>query len=156
MTTLRPLTAADLPAVLPIERELFSADPPWSENTFQSELSAVPATRWYIVAVEHASSGPKIVGYTGLMHIGGASEPADVQTIAVVPTRQRMRIGSKLMNALIAEAERRRAGSMMLDVRADNTPAIAFYETFGFEECARRRRYFADGTDGIVMSRPLP
>jgi ribosomal-protein-alanine N-acetyltransferase len=158
--TLRPLVVADLTAILPIERELFPDDPPWSAGTFRSELAGVPGTRWYCVAVDtsidttrNTNDSGTIVGYAGLMHTGGPGEPADVQTIAVVTSHRRAGIGSSMLNALIDEAKRRRAESLMLDVRADNAAAIAFYTRFGFEERARRRRYFADGTDGVVMSR---
>jgi hypothetical protein len=41
---------ADIDAVLPLERELFAGDPPWSAEIFRSELAGMPATRWYVVA----------------------------------------------------------------------------------------------------------
>lgn len=152
-TRLRPFDVDDLAAVLPIEQELFSRDPPWSEDVFRSELARVPDTRWYVVAIEETSG--EVVGYVGLMHSGHTGDTADVQTIAVTPARQRLGIGTLLMTALIAEARRRAAGTVTLDVRADNEPAQAMYRAFGFEEVRRRRRYYADGTDGVVMSLTL-
>jgi [ribosomal protein S18]-alanine N-acetyltransferase len=38
-------------------------------------------------------------------------------------------------------------------VRADNLAAIAFYRREGFAEIARRRSYYVDGTDAVVMQR---
>lgn len=149
--TLRPLTIDDIGVVLPIERELFAGDPPWSAETFRSELTRVPETRWFIAAV----AGGRLVGYAGLMHAGHRGEPADIQTIAVAPPYQRSGIGTLLMTELLEEARRRLASAVMLDVRADNSGAIAFYRRFEFIEQGRRRRYFGDGTDGVVMALTL-
>lgn len=155
MVRLRPFETRDIDIVVPIEQELFPDDPPWSADTFASELAHVPATRWYVVAVDNAkddAGGDVVVGYAGLMHSGQVGDPADVQTIAVARQRQRRGIGSVLMRALLDEADRRRAAEVMLDVRADNVAAQAFYHGFGFTEVRRRRRYFGDGVDGVVMA----
>ena len=43
---------------------------------------------------------------------------------------------------------------MMLEVSAVNDAAIAFYLRHGFAEIARRPRYYRDGSDALVLSRP--
>ena len=40
---------------------------------------------------------------------------------------------------------------MLLEVRADNRPALAFYAHHGFVEIDRRDRYYADGATAVVM-----
>ena len=40
---------------------------------------------------------------------------------------------------------------MLLEVRADNRPALAFYADAGFVEIDRRERYYADGAPAIVL-----
>jgi ribosomal-protein-alanine N-acetyltransferase len=40
-------------------------------------------------------------------------------------------------------------------VAATNEPAIGLYMTLGFEPISRRRGYYADGTDALVMERAL-
>jgi ribosomal-protein-alanine N-acetyltransferase len=61
-----------------------------------------------------------------------------------------------LLDALIDEARRRRATEMLLEVRADNQPALALYQRHGFERIARRRGYFGAGRiDGLVLRRWL-
>ncbi len=42
---------------------------------------------------------------------------------------------------------------MLLEVSADNTAALAFYAAEGFVEIARRRRYYRDGSDAVVLER---
>jgi ribosomal-protein-alanine N-acetyltransferase len=44
---------------------------------------------------------------------------------------------------------------VLLEVRADNGPALAFYARTGFAEIHRRRRYYRDGTDAIVLELDL-
>ena len=139
----RPLRWWDLAAVLPLERELFGPTA-WSAEVFWSELAQVE-TRWYAVA-EH---GGRLAGYAGLM-AGGAE--ADVQTVAVAPDAQRLGVGTALLTALLDEAVRRRAAAVLLEVRADNAPAIALYERHGFERISVRRRYYQPGdVDAWVM-----
>jgi ribosomal-protein-alanine N-acetyltransferase len=59
------------------------------------------------------------------------------------------------MSDLLAEAVRRGATAVFLEVRADNPPAQRMYERFGFERIGVRRRYYDDGTDAFTMMRKL-
>jgi ribosomal-protein-alanine N-acetyltransferase len=63
-----------------------------------------------------------------------------------------------LLDALVAEAARQGATSVLLEVRADNPAAIRLYERTGFERIAVRRRYYQPGDiDAHVMRlRPVP
>ncbi|MEU8192532.1 ribosomal protein S18-alanine N-acetyltransferase [Microbispora amethystogenes] len=144
---LRQMTAEDLPAVMEIERATFPADA-WSEAMLRGELRDQPRTRHYLVA----EVGERIVGYAGL---AAAADQADVQTIAVLAEHRRAGVGAALMDALLAEAVRRGATSVFLEVRADNPPAQAMYERFGFRRLGLRRRYYEDGTDAITMTKDL-
>lgn len=153
---LRPMMPEDLETVVRLEHALFAADPPWTMAQFEEELSGVPENRWYAVAI--VSSGDDqgaIVGYAGLRAPSIPGEPADVQTIAVAPAHQRRGVGTVLMDAMFEEAHLREAGSIMLEVRADNDVALAFYARYGFERIATRRFYYAGECNGLVMRRRL-
>nr|WP_184829834.1 ribosomal protein S18-alanine N-acetyltransferase [Jiangella mangrovi] len=141
----------DLDVVVPLEQELFAGDPAWSAEQFWSELAGVPESRWYVVA----ESAGAVVGYAGLQAPAYTGDPADVLTIAVAPSSQRGGVGTLLMTALEAEARRRGAGELLLEVRADNDPALAFYTRHGFERIAVRRRYYGGGRDGLVLRKWL-
>ncbi|MEU4829834.1 ribosomal protein S18-alanine N-acetyltransferase [Streptosporangium sp. NPDC023615] len=141
------MTADDLPAVLEIERATFPADA-WSEGMLRGELDDQPRTRHYVVAVADGV----IVGYAGL---AAAGDQADVQTIAVLAGWRRRGVGGALLTELLAEAARRDAVSVFLEVRADNPDAQAVYQRFGFERIGLRRRYYEDGTDAIMMRKDL-
>ncbi|MDD1476854.1 ribosomal protein S18-alanine N-acetyltransferase [Arthrobacter sp. H16F315] len=136
------MTAADIPAVDELERQLFPVDA-WPLQMFVAEL-AQAGTRHYLVA-ERAG---QIVGYAGLMCI----EPiADVQTIAVAPEYEGRGIGSALLTALIRESRLRRAEDVLLEVRADNPRAQQLYRRYGFEQIHLRARYYRDGVDALIM-----
>ncbi|GAT66452.1 30S ribosomal protein S18 [Planomonospora sphaerica] len=144
---LRRMTADDLPAVMELERETFPADA-WSEGMLRGELADQPRTRHYVVAL----AGGRIVGYAGL---AAAGDQADVQTIAVAAGHRRAGIGGAMLAELLAEAVRRGARSVFLEVRADNPEAQAVYDRFGFERIGLRRGYYSDGTDAIMMKKDL-
>ncbi|WP_432869770.1 ribosomal protein S18-alanine N-acetyltransferase [Microbispora rosea] len=144
---LRRMTDEDLPVVMDIERTTFPADA-WSEAMMRGELADQPRTRHYVVA----EVGERVVGYAGL---AAAGDQADVQTIAVLADHRRAGVGTALMDALLTEAARRGAVSVFLEVRADNPPAQAMYERFGFRRLGLRRRYYEDGTDAITMVKDL-
>ena len=152
---LRPMRWWDIAAVHRIETNLFPD--PWSVEAFWSELAHVPATRYYLVAeragAESAGTDPagadSVVGYAGMVVAG---HQADVQTLAVAPAHQRGGMGARLLDALLAEARRRGAAEVLLEVRAENTAAQALYARAGFERVAVRRGYYRPGgTDALVL-----
>jgi ribosomal-protein-alanine N-acetyltransferase len=124
--------------------ELLFPDP-WSVETFWSELAHVPESRHYLVAEQDG----ELVGYAGLVVVG---RQADVQTLAVAPAGQGRGLGRRLLDALVAEARRRDAGEVLLEVRAENEAALALYDGAGFERIAIRRGYYRPGgTDAHVL-----
>jgi ribosomal-protein-alanine N-acetyltransferase len=146
---LRPMRWWDVERLLPVERALFEATA-WSPEAFWSEL-AHPESRCYLIAEDAGA----LLGYAGLVVVGAE---ADVQTVAVAAQAQGRGLGALLLDALVDEAVRRGATSLMLEVRADNRAAIGLYGRHGFEQIAVRRRYYQPGdVDALIMRlRPLP
>ena len=145
---LRPMRLADLPAVMQLEEELFAPDT-WTVSMYRDELSRTD-TRYYLTAVDEES----VVGYAGLI---AYDDEAHVATIGVTGSRQGEGIGALLLDALLAEADRRRSPVVLLEVRADNEVAQELYRRRGFAEIGRRPRYYQpSGTDAVVMRRERP
>ncbi|MEN0075727.1 MAG: ribosomal-protein-alanine acetyltransferase, partial [Paracraurococcus sp.] len=63
---------------------------------------------------------------------------------------------ARLLAAALAGAAAPGAAAMFLEVAAGNAPAQALYAGQGFAEVGRRRRYYADGSDALVLRRDLP
>ncbi|WP_371741926.1 ribosomal protein S18-alanine N-acetyltransferase [Herbiconiux sp. VKM Ac-2851] len=146
---LRPATEDDLDAIMALEESSFTSDA-WSRDSMQRELAS-PFCH-YLVAVR-ADGG--LAGYAGLLCPAGSSD-ADIQTIAVDPADRGHGLGRALMTELMAEAGRRRARQIFLEVRADNPVAHGLYRSLGFDDIAVRPNYYQpDGVDAVVMRAEL-
>ena len=145
MTALERMRWWHVEQVLPLESALFG-DEPWTARTFWSELGQVD-TRAYVVAVDDGA----LVGYAGLCDY---PDEAWVQTMAVAPSHQGRGLGARLLEELLAEAERRGQPVVSLEVRADNEPAQRLYARYGFTRTGVRRGYYQpSGTDALVLTR---
>jgi [ribosomal protein S18]-alanine N-acetyltransferase len=147
---LRPMSQADLPAVLRLEAELFGEEA-WTEGMLADELDGVASGRYYLVAEEAG----QVIGYAGLLTPGGGQ--ADVLTLGVAEQRWGRQVGGMLLDALLAEAARRGVTEVFLEVRIDNERAQRLYLGRGFTEIGVRRGYYQpSGTDALVMRLSLP
>jgi ribosomal-protein-alanine N-acetyltransferase len=130
--------------VLPIEEDLFGAEK-WSAAMFWNELAQ---RHHYLVALD----GAVVAGYAGLAVVH--ADEAWVQNIAVRRDRQRRGVGRLLLEALLAEAGRRRVTQLLLEVAVDNAAAQRLYATYDFEPVGIRRGYYQpSNTDALVMMR---
>ena len=143
--TLRPATPADAPVLAALETTLFGVDA-WSEAAVLGELDG--PGRHAVAAVDD----DEVVGYAVTML---SADVADLQRIAVRPDRQRQGIARRLLEEVLDHAGGEGAHRMLLEVSASNTAALAFYAAADFVEIDRRRRYYRDGTDAVVMRRSL-
>lgn len=150
---LRPMTPDDLPVIMRLEEVLFAPDT-WTTAMYRDEL-AQPDTRHYLVAEDEPPAGGQtsVVGYGGLI---AYDDEAHIATLGVASERQGEGLGALLLDALLAEADRR-SPIVLLEVRADNEVAQGLYRRRGFAEIGRRPRYYQpSGTDAVVMKRELP
>jgi ribosomal-protein-alanine N-acetyltransferase len=84
---------------------------------------------------------------------------AEILTLAVAPQARRQGVGRTLVEAAAAEASRRGAHTLFLEVAEDNPAAIALYEATDFQAAGLRRAYYARPdarpADALVLRRPL-
>ena len=141
----RPIGRDDVHAVAAMEEALFGADA-WSPEMLATEVTADPASRYYIVADDNGV----IAGFGGLLAQRGGQ--ADVLTLAVAEHRWGEGIGSALLDGLLTEAGRRGCTEIFLEVRVDNDRAQRLYRRRGFTDIGIRRAYYQpSGTDALVM-----
>lgn len=145
---LRELTAADAAAAAAIEADVFAGETPWSRDVFLVEF-AHPYT-FYVGAFDDG----ELVGYAGVAKLGPPEDPEfEVHTIAVARGHQRRGIGRVLMDQLVHAADMH-DGQMFLEVRTDNTAALALYKSYGFTEIGVRKGYYQPtGADAYTMMR---
>ena len=142
---LRPMGRDDVRAVAAMEEALFGAEA-WSPELLTTEVTADPASRYYIVADDDGV----IAGYGGLLAQPGGQ--ADVLTLAVAEHRWGEGIGGALLEGLLTEAGRRGCMEIFLEVRVDNDRAQRLYRRRGFTDIGIRRAYYQpSGTDALGM-----
>lgn len=139
---LRPLTAADLDAVARIEAA--SAPTPWSRQLFAGELTVSPRLRHWLVAEVDA----QVVAFAGVMIL---DDEAHLMNIAVAPSHRRFGLGGQLLIALIDEVVDRGVRHLTLEVRVDNTAALALYRRFSLAPVGTRKDYYGPGEDALIL-----
>jgi ribosomal-protein-alanine N-acetyltransferase len=135
----RPMTVADIPHVLELERDTFPQ--PWSEGIFRDELSL--ADRVYVLAERDG----EMVGFAGLMLV---EEDAHVTTLAVRSEAREGGLGTRLMLELVRAGLEKGARNLTLEVRATNEGAQRLYSRFGMAAVGVRKHYYRDD-DAVVM-----
>lgn len=96
----------------------------------------------------------KVVGYCLYQVV---FEQAEILRIGTHPNYQRQGIASQLFDKLNSELLHRQVENLLLEVRADNIPAIALYELQQFVVIHRRKGYYQlkdkAAIDALIMQR---
>jgi len=80
-----------------------------------------------------------------------AADEAEVLTLAVTPGARRQGMGTGLLREAKARMISHGASVVFLEVAASNVAALSLYRAEGFVEVGRRPRYYADGSNAVVM-----
>jgi ribosomal-protein-alanine N-acetyltransferase len=138
----REATSADLPAILAIERSVFSD--PWPASGFQAFLGELGLV---------SECDGEVVGYVFARVAGGEAE---VLNLAVHPAHRLRGVGRALLERVIERVTRRGADLLFLEVRASNTEAQTFYRKMGFKQVGRRPNYYdRPREDALILAREI-
>ena len=144
---IRRATSSDWAAIAELEGVCQGADA-WSAGLIRVGVDGdVPTVRYLV-----ADHDDEVVGYAVASYAG---DIAELQRIGVSPALRRAGVASALLAEVVAEAPGTGANRLILEVREDNTGALAFYAARGFIEIDRRPRYYRDGTTAVVLRLPL-
>lgn len=142
----RPAEAGDLPALVRLETLCFLD--PWPAPALAAELAVGASVP--LVAVPGRGEP---AGYA-FFRLGPGE--AELLRLAVHPDHRRRGLASALLAAGLARLEAAGSGSCFLEVRAANDAALGFYRAAGFSSVGRRRSYYADGDDALLLALALP
>jgi len=144
-TRVRPMEAADLPAVMAIERESFAAG--WPPTAFEHELANNGVARYVVIEDTELAA---ILGFGGLWLM---LDEAHIVTVATRPEARRRGLATALVLALLELAEQEGMANATLECRVSNEAARALYRGLGFHEVGSRKRYYADNhEDAVIMT----
>jgi ribosomal-protein-alanine N-acetyltransferase len=138
---IREAGPGEVEALRAIELACFGPDA-WSEGIVRSTIEGARHT----VLVDDLEA-------YGALSVAG--DVADLDRIAVLPSRRRQGVARRLLDALCDAARAQGATRVLLEVAADNIAALAFYEAYGFVVISRRAGYYRRGVDAIVMQLEL-
>ena len=126
----------------------------WTEQTL-AEMLAQDSTHIMIVyKPEGKADNNKVIGYCLYQII---FEQAEILRIGTHPDYQRQGIASQLFATLNNELINNKVESLLLEVRADNAPALALYEQQAFAVIHTRKNYYQlphqPSVDALILQR---
>ena len=138
------MEACHVAQVAAIEQACFSE--PWSEAAFRSELTNPQALTLVALRQDRV---------TGFVNLAFAADTADINTVAVDGAYRRQGIGRRLLLAAEAWLEGQ-VSAYFLEVRQSNAPAIALYQSLGYQQVGVRPRYYhKPDEDGLLMRKDI-
>jgi ribosomal-protein-alanine N-acetyltransferase len=126
----RPMTLADVPAVVSVERGSYQF--PWSEGVFRDCIRV-----GYLCRVVESSG--EVAGY-GIMSYGAGE--AHILNVCVRHDLRGAGVGRRLMDFLLERARAAQMRDIFLEVRPSNPTAIRLYESLGFTRVGVRKAYY--------------
>ena len=73
--------------------------------------------------------------------------------IAVDPMNQRKGIGKFLLSDLIKRSKSLQINHIFLEVKQNNEPAKALYNSMGFKTVGKRSNFYQDGSDALLLNK---
>ncbi|HBS41599.1 MAG TPA: hypothetical protein DEA26_02880 [Oceanospirillales bacterium] len=154
--SIRLARISDVPALTDIESRAFSGDA-LTARRFRHFIRSDLSELWCCMD----GSGDQILAYALVLYHRGTSL-ARLYSIAVAPEAQGKGLAAELMRHCEQSAVERGILFMRLEVRQDNTRALAIYEKAGYRILKNLPAYYEDGADGwrlekhLALSRRVP
>ncbi len=140
--SIQAVTAAHAEALAAIHAAAFPPDEVWSATVISLHVG-LPGGYGFVDA-----RGGMVLARTVM-------DEAEILTLAVLPEARRQGLGRDLLHAAMRHAAATDARTMFLEVAEKNVAARTLYAHCGFTEVGRRKRYYANGDDALVMRMAL-
>ena len=146
-------TSADLDEVISVVEEAFGTR--YGEAWTRSQCAGILPMTGVSLMIAHDSRNGETIGFSLSRCV---ADEAELLLLAVLPSRHREGIGTRLLDDFTGRAQAQNAARAHLEVR-DGNPAVAMYRGAGFAQVGRRRNYYqgADGRryDALTLARAL-
>ena len=146
----RVATPDDLDELVRLERVAFAKEDWFPRHRFK-ELMETPDQHAVLV---HPAGATRLAG-DAILFLRKGSATARLYNIVVDPEFQKGGFGSRLLEYAEDTARRRGCLRLVLEVRATNAQAIAFYRRKGFRHFGTFSAYYPDGTAALRFEKFL-
>ena len=143
----RNATEDDLHKIMEIERASFKRADTFPRALFQKYLREL--NDGFFVILDKSKS---IVGYAIL---GEKDGKGYLISIAIHPQRRNQGFATSLLKFLESKCNEKGFTEITLEVRVDNKKAIEIYRKLGFVEVEKKKCFYEDGADALVMEKRL-
>jgi ribosomal-protein-alanine N-acetyltransferase len=121
----------------------------WEQNNFSNteiynvkQLENIFNNNTYQIIGAYDES--KLCGYI-IIHIG---DKIDIEKIFVAPNSRKQGIGTKLVKYVVEHFPNKK---IILEVSKENSIAISFYKTLGFNLLNTRKDYYGTNKDALIL-----
>ena len=142
---LRLMTIADIDDVIKGEERVF--DESLGYDMLYSELVMNPFANYFVLEIDE-----KVSGYIGVWIDEDHSE---IINFYVDEEFQNMGFGSMMLEFVIELCGMSKVPNISLEVRESNLKAISLYNKYGFEFSHKRKEYYKNGEDALVLIKEL-
>jgi ribosomal-protein-alanine N-acetyltransferase len=146
----REALPGDIAALALLHANAFPFEP-WDRNSLE-RLIALPVMRARVI--EDAKRAK--LGFLLAQVMAGEAE---ILTLCVAPDARRRGVARALLADLESLARAAKSSRLVLEVAADNGPALRFYDSRGFTTIGRRAGYYRRGdaapVDAVMLARGL-
>jgi ribosomal-protein-alanine N-acetyltransferase len=132
---------ADIPRIREIEKKSFPEL--WPDDSFEREITENKVALYITAAIDGV-----IAGYMGTWMI---MDESHITTFAVDPNFRGRKVGFHLLWSLMSHSVDAGIRWATLEVNEENEPALHLYEKFRFKRIGKRKEYYADGKNAVVM-----
>lgn len=133
----------DLIAVEQLQRSAFAEA--WGTEAFEREFANRDVARVYVMRLPAG----EVIGYCACWLV---ADELHINSLAVAGTWRRRRLGTTLLQKVLADARQEGVRCATLEVRESNAAARGMYERLGFRvEGVRRNYYQAPREDAVIL-----
>ncbi len=120
---------------------------PWTKNAIIDSIKS-PLFHGEVLLDEKGD----IIAYYGFYSI---IPETHIANLAVREDKRGLGLGNVILERLLSQAIMLGNSEFTLEVRPSNEKAIALYKKYGFKVEGRRRNYYGDGEDALIMWKRL-
>ena len=145
---IEPASVEPLPDIRKIEEACFSA--PWTRKLLEAELSGNPFAH-FLLAKQPPSGEVGSVSIVGYLCFWVVFEEVRLMNLAVIESMRHKGIARALVTRALEVGLEQAAMCAVLEVRASNHAAHAFYRSLGFRDVTIRPKYYTNPIEDALL-----